>query len=199
MEEMTVISNSNEWRPLLFKIIKTRIATMASTKAVFIAIGLYLLSIVALKISDFQIEKVAPGIPKPDLVFGYTYVDIMEIFSQLGEAGRQAYAINLIVDSVMPILFAAAVILVAARAFPRFWLPASIAPFLFFILDMIENAAFAQMVAQFPNIDPSLVAFTRSLTMIKLISYMIAMPTLVIGGLIIIIRLIKNRGATGKT
>ena len=189
---MTVISNSNEWRPLLFKIIKTRIATMASTKAVFIAIGLYLLSIVALKISDFQIEKVAPGIPKPDLVFGYTYVDIMEIFSQLGEAGRQAYAINLIVDSVMPILF-------AARAFPRFWLPASIAPFLFFILDMIENAAFAQMVAQFPNIDPSLVAFTRPLTMIKLISYMIAMPTLVIGGLIIIIRLIRNRGATGKT
>lgn len=198
MEEMTAISNSNEGRPILFKIIKTRIEAMASTKAVFIAIGLYLLSIVALKISDFQIEKVAPGIPKPDLVFGYTYADIMDIFTKLGEAGRQAYAVNLIVDSIMPVLFAAAVILVVARAFPKFWLPLSIAPFLFFMLDMIENVAFAQMVSQYPNIDPSLVAFTRPLTMIKLISFVIAMPTLVIGGLIIIIRWIRDRRAVGK-
>jgi hypothetical protein len=98
----------------------------------------------------------------------------------------------------MPVLFAAAVVLVAARAFPRLWLLASIAPFLFFILDMIENAAFALMLTQFPNIDPSLVAFTRPLTMIKLISIMIALPTMGISAIMILIRWTKDRRYAGK-
>jgi hypothetical protein len=198
MEETTTLSNSAQKRPIFFELIKTKIETLAASRAMFVAIVLYLLSLVALNISDYQIKQVAPGIPKPDLVFGYTYTDIMDIFNRLGEAGRQAYAVNLIVDSIMPVLFAAAVILVVVRAFPRFWLPLSIAPFMFFILDMIENVAFAQMISQFPNIDVSLVAFTRPLTMIKLISFMIAMPSMGIGAIMILIRWARVRRAVGK-
>lgn len=198
MEEMTTLSASAEMRPKLFKVLKLKIHTLANSRAMLVSIFLYLLSLVALNISDSQIQKVAPGIPKPDLVFGYTYTDIMDIFHQLGEAGRQAYLINLIVDSFMPVLFAATVILVVTRAFPKFWLPLSIAPFLFFALDMIENAAFAQMVTQFPTVDPGLVAFTRPLTMIKLISFMIAVSSLGVGAITILIGWIKAKRAAGK-
>jgi hypothetical protein len=198
MEDTTTLSHSAKGRPVFFELIKTKIEALAANRAMFIAIVLYILSLVALNISDYQIKQVAQGIPKPDLVFGYTYTEIMAIFTQLGEAGRQAYAVNLIVDSIMPVLFAAAGVLVIARAFPRFWLPASIAPFLFFIFDMIENAAFALMVSQFPNIDPSLVAFTRPLTMIKLTSIMIALPTMGIGGIMILIHWIRERRTAEK-
>lgn len=63
---------------------------------------------------------------------------------------------------------------------------------------MIENAAFALMVSQFPTIDPGLVAFTRPLTMIKLISFMIAVPSLGVGVIKILIDWIKAKRAAGK-
>jgi hypothetical protein len=84
-------------------------------------------------------------------------------------------------------MFAAAALLVAARAAPRWlgWL--GIAPVVFLLLDLIENIAFALMLAQFPEVSPALVGFTRPVTMIKLSAFMIAMPTLILGALFLLL------------
>lgn len=180
-------------QPSLVQRIKARIEALAASGAVFAAVGLYLLSLAALQISDQQIARAAPGITKPDLQFGYTYDDIVATFNQLGAAGRQAYASNLLVDSVMPVFFAAAVILVLARAFPRFWVPASVAPIAFLVLDLVENAAFWQLLAQYPEIEPGLVAFIRLLTMIKLSAFALAMPMLIVGAITIAARWLRRK------
>jgi hypothetical protein len=162
------------------------ILSAATTRWVLVACGLYLASLVALTLADLPLERAAPGTTKPDLTFGYTYSDILAIFSAYGAAGRQAYLVNLVVDSVMPVMFAAAVLLSAARAAPRWsgWL--GIAPVVFMLLDLVENAAFAVMLSQYPEVSPALVSFTRPVTMIKLSAFVIAMPTLILSVLILI-------------
>jgi hypothetical protein len=161
------------------------ILSAATARGTLIAVGLYLISLAALTLADQPLERAAPGMTKPDLTFGYTYADIIAIFTAYGTAGRQAYLLNLLVDSVMPVMFAGAAVLVVARAAPRWFGWFAFAPVVFLLLDLVENAALAVMLAQFPEISPALVSFTRPITMIKLSAFMIAMPTLIIGALIL--------------
>jgi hypothetical protein len=135
---------------------------------------------VALNFYDIQIARYAPGITKPDLQFGYTPSVISEIFTTLGPAGRQIYLQHLVVDSIMPVLFALAVLMVVARVIPRWLSLLSIAPVTFMVLDLVENASFAWMITQYSSISTSLVSVTSVITMIKLSAFMIAMPTLVL-------------------
>jgi hypothetical protein len=158
-----------------------RLRAAATPRNILIALILYLGSIALLTLSDMQIERYAPGITKPDLQFGYTYTAVMDTFSEMGADGRRAYGGNLIIDSVMPILFAAVVILTAARAAPRWLGLLAIAPLVFFGLDMVENAAFGFMVLNYPEVSPGFVGVVRWITMVKLSAYVIALPTLVLG------------------
>jgi nicotinamide riboside transporter PnuC len=168
--------------------ISERLISLANPRAVVLAIALYLASLVALSLSDRQIQAQAPGVEKPDLVFGYDYDVIMSLFNAMGEAGRRAYATNLVVDSIMPVMFAAATVLVVARAAPRWVLWLGLPPVIFMVLDLIEKAAFGAMLAQFPDVTPGLVAFTSPITMIKLAAFVVALPTLILGALFLIFR-----------
>jgi hypothetical protein len=89
----------------VFQQLRNLLISRAATKTVLISLGLYLLSLVALNIYDLQIARIAPGITKPDLTFGYTPAVISEIFTTLGAEGRQIYLQHLVVDSFMPVLF----------------------------------------------------------------------------------------------
>jgi hypothetical protein len=167
----------------------------ATPKAIIIALGLYLASITALSFSDASLEQAAPGVPKPDLVFGYNYERVLEIFTAYGAEGRQIYATNLLIDSVMPVFFAAVTILVIARAFPRWLRKLSIFPLTFMILDLIENASFGLMLSQYPDVASGLVAATSPITMIKLAAFVVAMPTMVIGLIKLIVTGLLQRRA----
>jgi hypothetical protein len=167
-------------KPNVFQQLRNLLISRAATETVLISLGLYLLSLVALNIYDIQLARIAPGITKPDLTFGYTPAVISEIFTTLGAEGRQIYLQHLVVDSFMPVFFALAVLLVVARVIPRWLALLSIAPLTFMVLDLIENASFAVMIMQYPAISTALVAGTSVITMIKLSAFMIAMPTLVL-------------------
>jgi hypothetical protein len=181
-------------QPGFLKRVQARIIDAASPKAIVIAAGLYLASLAALTAADAPLKQAAPGLSKPDLTFAYTYADIIQILSAYWAAGRQAYLTNLIVDSIMPVCFAAVTLLVAARAAPRWLGLLGIAPLVFMIVDLIENPLLAVMVSQFPDVSPALVSFTSPLTMIKLSAFAVAMPTLIIGVLYLIISwLIRRR------
>jgi hypothetical protein len=164
----------------IFQKLRALLISKATTRTVLISLGFYLLSIVALNFYDIQIARYAPGITKPDLQFGYTPSVISEIFTTLGPAGRQIYLQHLVVDSIMPVLFALAVLMVVARVIPRWLSLLSIAPVTFMVLDLVENASFAWMITQYSSISTSLVSVTSVITMIKLSAFMIAMPTLVL-------------------
>jgi hypothetical protein len=167
--------------------VRAAIMAAATRRGVVVAVGLYLISLIALTLADLPLERAAPGTAKPDLTFGYTYADIISIFTAYGAAGRQGYLLNLVVDSIMPVMFAAAALLVSARAAPRWlgWL--GIAPVVFLLLDLVENIAFALMLAQYPEVSPALVGFTRPVTMIKLSAFVIAMLTLIFGALFLLL------------
>lgn len=160
---------------------RARLEDAATTRTIAIALMLYLASVAVLTLSDAQVEKYAPGAGKPDLRFGYAHAELVDLFSVLGEAGRQAYAVNLVIDTVMPLLFAIVTLLVIARAAPRWFGLLSLAPVLFMVLDLIENAAFGLMLYQYPGLGETLVAITSWITMVKLSAFAVAMPTLLIG------------------
>jgi hypothetical protein len=179
--------------------LKNRIQASATPRMIIFSIILYLASILVLDMSDARLTAIAPDFSKPDLTFGYGFSDIILLLSLLGEVGRSAYGINLIIDSIMPIFFAAATLLVVARAAPRWWVYLSIAPITFMVLDIIENASFGFMLLQFPELSPGLVAFTSPVTMVKLASFVIALPTLIFGGAYLFIRWIWSKRGISRT
>jgi hypothetical protein len=165
---------------------KHKVMESATPRGIIIAISLYLVSIAVLTLSDARITALAPEFSKPDLQFGYDFAYVLAALTILGDVGRSAYGVNLIIDSVMPVLFAAATVLVVARAAPRWWLVLSIAPLTFMVLDVVENVSFGLMLFQFPDIAPALVISTSLITMVKLSAFVVALPTLILGALLVI-------------
>ena len=182
----------------IMKSIRDRLVIIATPRAIALAVGLYLTSVVGLTLSDANVATYAPGVTKPDLRFGYGYADILDALTTFGEGGRLAYAINLLIDTVMPVLFVAATVLVVASAVPRWLGVLSVAPTAFCILDFIENAAFAVLLVQYPDIAPGLVAITSPVTMVKLTSFAVALPTIVLGAAALGFRWLRSRAVTAS-
>jgi hypothetical protein len=157
------------------------VAGRATPPAVAVAVAAYLASLAALTLSDAQVAAVAPGFSKPDLTLGYGHVDVVAAFALLGEEGRRAYGINLVIDSVMPLALAVATILVAARAAPRLLPLLAVAPLVFVTLDVAENAAFGVMLLRYPDVSTALVAVVSPITAVKLAAFVVTLPTLVLG------------------
>jgi hypothetical protein len=158
-----------------------RLTAVASGRVVALALGAYLVLLAALLVSSAQLKQHAPGFTKPDLTFGYDHAAVVDALAQLGEAGREAYALNLVIDTVEPAALALATVLVAARAFPvRLpWL--SIAPVTFFVLDLIENVSIWLMIQGFPDVPETLVLATSPVTMVKLVAFLFTVPALAVG------------------
>ena len=172
---------------------RERLVRAASPRVTWTAVVLYVASVVALTASDNRIAHFAPDVTKPDLRFGYGTAELIGVLEAFGPGGREAYAWNLAIDSVMPILFAAATLLVVARAVPRWLGVLGLAPVAFAVLDLIENAAFGAMLAQYPGISEALVSVTRWVTMVKLSAFYVAMPTLILGAAILLARWLRRR------
>ena len=173
--------------------LRERIVRVATPGVTMGALALYGLSVVALTMSDARVASFAPGVTKPDLRFGYGYAELVDVLEAFGPGGRSAYAWNLAIDSVMPVFFAAATLLVLARVAPRWLGVLGAAPLVFAVVDLIENASFGWMLIQFPEVSASLVAVTRWLTMVKLSAFYVALPTLIVGAVILLVRWLQGR------
>jgi hypothetical protein len=171
-----------------------RIHWFATPGRTAFALLLFAAILVAMEIVDAPLAAVAPEHPKPDLVFGYDAAFIQETFDAWGPEGRARYAWSTLLDSVMPVLAAAATILVAARASRR-WLPMlAIAPTVFMVTDLVENALFMILLAGHPDISESLVAVVRPITQVKLAAFWgLTVPTLAIGILVLAWRAVSSR------
>jgi hypothetical protein len=100
--------------------------------------------------------------------------------------------VNLLVDTVMPVMFAAATTLVVARAAPRRLGLHVVPPAAFLVLDVMENMAFLTMLRQYPDVSPALVAATSPVTVIKLSAFVLAFPTLIIGAVVLGVRWLRR-------
>lgn len=163
--------------PLPRRPLGDRVRAAATPRAIGVAVALYLASVVALQVSTAQVAGHADGFTKPDLTFGYDHPRVVDALGSLGDAGRSAYGLNLVIDSVMPAAFALATVLAVARAFPQRLAPLSLAPLTFLVLDLAENASLGAMLASFPDVSPALVGVTSVVTMVKLTAYPIAFAT----------------------
>lgn len=167
----------------------------ASPWVVTAAVGAFAAVLVALEASDAALAVHAPGVTKPDLLWGYDHDRVVAVLAALGPAGRRSYLVNLAIDTAMPLLAMTATVLVVARAWPRLLRPLSVAPIAFAVLDVLENAAFAVMVRQFPDVATGLVAATSPVTVAKLVAFWFAtLPTLVGGLAVLGVRWVRRRG-----
>ncbi len=136
--------------------------------------------LVALTLADAWLEQhtgLPVGLPmssdatKPDLLFGYTHADVVALFASYGQAGRRAYAVGLVIDTIYPIVLAVAAVLASARAFGRRaqWL--WVFPATFAVLDVLENVGLAVALASYPGVSPTLIAVLSPVTQVKLLSF----------------------------
>lgn len=168
--------------------LRDRVLSAATPLATRRAVVFYLMSIGILQLADFWLAQHAPGVPKPDLAPGYDYARVLQIFTAYGAGGRMAYAWGLVIDTVMPVAFGLAGVLVVARVSPRRLVLLAIAPVAFAVLDVIENALFAIVLWQYPEIAAALVAVARPITIVKLCAFAVALPTLIAGVIVLIVR-----------
>lgn len=133
--------------------------------------------LVALTIADAWLHGYDPA-TKLDLRFGYDRTEVVDLFRAYGPSGRLAYGVNLAVDTVYPLVLAAAVILVSARAFGGGLRWPWIAPAAFAVLDVVENLLLGVALLRFPEVPSGLVSVTSLVTRVKLVSFA---PTVVLG------------------
>lgn len=156
------------------------VPTWASARRTWVAIGALLVCLAALKLTDVWLEShtgLPVGLPmsadatKPDLRFGYEVADLDALFTAYGDGGRRAYAVGLIVDTIYPLVLAAATVLLAARAFPRArWL--WVFPIAFAALDVVENIGLGVAMAAYPEtLGDGPVAVLSLITQVKLLSF----------------------------
>jgi hypothetical protein len=172
-----------------------RIKRWATPRNALIGLALFIVNVLLLGITDGQLAALAGGEPKLDLRFGYTYDTVMHLFDSYGEAGRQIYLWNLITDTPFPLVVAVTTMLFVGAAFERrpLVLLLCIAPAVFFITDMIENALFLSWLAAYPDISPGAVAFGSVLTQIKRVGWYASALTTIASFVIIVIRALRTR------
>jgi hypothetical protein len=152
----------------------------ATDRRARLAAGALLACLAALTVTDLRLEShtgLPVGVPmsadatRPDLLFGYGEADVEALFTAYGAAGRRAYAVGLVVDTVYPLVLAAATVLLAARAFAsrarRLWA----FPVTFAVLDVVENVGFAVALAAYPQTKAGLVATLSPITQAKLLAF----------------------------
>jgi hypothetical protein len=170
-----------------------RVHRMATPATVGTAVVLFAGILLLMEVVDAGLADIAPGFAKPDLIFGYDAELIRDTYAAWGSEGRSIYFVSTLIDTVMPVLAAAATILVVARLTRR-WLPVlSIAPLVFMVTDVVENLAFLIMVGSYPDIPGWLVGATSPVTQVKLVAFWaLTVPTLATGLLLLLGRWIRG-------
>lgn len=165
------------------------------------AVVALLVSLAVLTAGDVVFEEatgIAAGSPfssdagKPDLRFGYSHDQLVDLFERYGADGRRAYVLNLALDTVYPIVLALAGILLAARAFPALRWP-WIAPLGFAVPDVVENGLMAFALSRYPDIPVWVAAVASPITQVKLVFLPLAYLVAIVAFLVLAKRWLGSR------
>ncbi|MBC7291256.1 MAG: hypothetical protein H5T83_07970 [Actinotalea sp.] len=170
----------------------------AGRRATAVAVAAYLLSLLALQLSDAVLHRFDDA-TKPDLrASGYSREDLLALLTAYGPDGRVAYGVNLVVDTVYPLALAAAAVLLAARAFDGryrwLWVP----PLAFAALDVVENVLLGVATAAYPDVPGGLVAVASPLTQVKLVTFLATMVVLLLSAGTVVVRWWRRRPAVPR-
>lgn len=146
-----------------------RLNIMTTRRTAWIVFALFLVNVVALNALDRPLLTLANGEPKLDLRFGYSAETVQMLFDAYGPEGRTIYTWNLLVDTPFPVLAGLSVILFVLLVIrnPTWQKVLLLAPVVFIITDLIENALLLVMIARFPPVNETFVSVTSLVTQVK--------------------------------
>lgn len=156
-------------------------------KYALVLLAFWFISTILLQTSDGRLVNLAGGETKLDLRFGYDLQTVQNLFESYGTYGRELYAINLVIDSFMPLFLALTTVLFIALTFRNSAIVKSLTfvPLAFFFADILENLLLYRLLTTFPVLDPGLVQMASNITRPKLIAAIGTYGLLVVSALII--------------
>ena len=171
-----------------------------SLRNAVIFLALFIINAVVLGQLDKPLEALANGAPKPDLRFGYSPAELDQIFAAYGEAGRQFYALNLLVDTPFPIfggIAGALFVLVAFRDWPWRKVLAAI-PLAFLVTDLIENVLLLGLSQVYPPLSEPIAVAASLITQIKRAAFYMTVLLMVISALWLVKNFLSRRGKAAR-
>lgn len=143
-----------------------------------------------------QILALSGGAPILDIRPGYTFAEVEQLFTVLGEQGRQLYTTLQVLDLIFPLAYGMTLTLaltgVITRLFPEGHTmeKAVSLPILGMIFDYLENITIATLIASYPNLSPLAVSVASIFTQLKWSFIILACVLLVI---LAVLALIKKK------
>ena len=135
----------------------------------------------------------------PDLMFGYTYNDIMTTFESLGSDGLNAWLLAHTWDALFPIGYTLALVfgmtMLMRNTFPDSERERGIVliPIIAAIADYIENILIASQAISYPIVSEQIIAIASVVTVMKWLLLYITFAIVFVLLLIFIFKLIKRK------
>ena len=143
-----------------------------------------------------QILELSGGLPILDTRLGYTFAEVEQLFTVLGEQGRQLYTTLQVLDLIFPLAYGMSMTLALTGVITRV-LPqghplekAVFIPILSMIFDYLENITIATLIASYPNLSPLAVSIASIFTQLKWSCIILALTLLAI---LAVLALIKKK------
>lgn len=150
-----------------------RLKRMASGRNVIIFFIVQMIfQVVIVMGTGAQIEKYGGG-PILDLRLHYSFSEVENFFSVLGDSGKNLYFINQVIDMGFVVVYGLAytllLIYLIKKVFgQKSWLQRiKFAPLLLALIDILENLSIFNMIFNYPKISSTIVFISGMLTFVK--------------------------------
>lgn len=173
-----------------------RIKKLATLRFFLVFLILTIIVVMAMGNITPQILALSGGAPILDIRLGYTFAEVEQLFTVLGEQGRQSYTTLQVLDLIFPLAYGMTLTLaltgVITRLFPEGHTmeKAVSLPILGMIFDYLENITIATLIASYPNLSPLAVSIASIFTQLKWSFIILACVLLV---LLAVLALIKKK------
>ncbi|MCU6707444.1 hypothetical protein M6D81_01870 [Paenibacillus sp. J5C_2022] len=137
-----------------------------------------------------------------DLRFHYTAVDVEQLLGAGGEAGREAYTLNQVIDMFFVICYATAYTALYIYSSTRIWRAGHMMRKLWFIpvlvgmADIVENISIFSLLSSYPALSDATAGLAVAFTMTKHILTVVFLGLLLIAGIGWIMK--KRTASRGK-
>lgn len=173
-----------------------RIKKLTTLRLFLVFLILTIIVVMAMGNITPQILALSGGAPILDIRPGYTFAEVEQLFTVLGEQGRQLYTTLQVLDLIFPLAYGMTLTLaltgVITRLFPEGHTmeKAVSLPILGMIFDYLENITIATLIASYPNLSPLAVSIASIFTQLKWSFIILACVLLV---LLAVLALIKKK------
>ena len=171
-----------------------RIKKLTTLRFFLLFLILTIIVVVAMGNVTPQILALSGGAPILDIRPGYTFADVENLFTALGEQGRQLYTTLQVLDLVFPLAYGMTLTLaltgVITRLLPEGHPMEKVVslPILGMIFDYLENITIATLIASYPNLSPLAVSVASIFTRLKWSFIILACVLLVILAVLLLIK-----------